>query len=91
MCIPATARSPGTALKFIDWILEPDNAAQNVAWNGYPQPVEGGRQEFAKLVKEEPSIDVNLEQLGDGGMEYRLDNPEDRRLWNQTWTEVKAS
>jgi len=91
MCIPATARSPGTALLFIDWMLEPENAAQNVAWNGYPQPVEGGKQEFARLVAEEPAIDVNLEDLGDGGMEYRLDNPEDRALWNQTWTEVKAS
>lgn len=91
MCIPATARSPGTALLFIDWMLVPENAAQNVAWNGYPQPVAGGREEFAKLVKDEPSIDVDLEALGDGGMEYRLDDPEDRALWNQTWTEVKAS
>jgi spermidine/putrescine transport system substrate-binding protein len=91
MCIPVTARSPGTALKFINWILEPDNAAANVAWNGYPQPCAGGREEFAKLVKEEPSIDVNLDQLGDGGMEYRLDNADDRALWTKTWTEVKAS
>jgi spermidine/putrescine transport system substrate-binding protein len=91
MCIPITSRSPGTALKFIDWLLEPDNAAANVAWNGYPQPVEGGREEFAKLVAEEPSIDVNLEQLGDGGLEYRLDSADDRALWTQVWTEVKAS
>jgi spermidine/putrescine transport system substrate-binding protein len=91
MCIPITARSPGTALKFMDWIIQPDNAAQNVMWNGYPQPVEGGKQAFASLVKDEPSIDVNLEELGDGGMEYRLDNPDDRALWNQVWTEVKAS
>jgi spermidine/putrescine transport system substrate-binding protein len=91
MCIPVTARSPGTALLFIDWILEPDNAAQNVNWNGYPQPCEGGREAFAALVKDEPSIDVDLNALGDGGMEYRLDNPDDRALWNQTWTEVKAS
>ena len=90
MCIPITARSPGTALKFIDWILEPDNAAANVAWNGYPQPYAGAREEFAKLVKEEPSIDVDLDELGDGGMEYRLDNADDRALWTQTWTEVKA-
>jgi len=90
MCIPVTARSPGTALKFIDWILEPDNAAANVAWNGYPQPCAGGREEFAKLVKEEPSIDVDLDQLGDGGMEYRLDNADDRALWTKVWTEVKA-
>jgi spermidine/putrescine transport system substrate-binding protein len=91
MCIPITARSPGTALMFMDWIIQPDNAAQNVMWNGYPQPVEGGKEAFASLVKDEPSIDVKLEELGDGGMEYRLDDPDDRELWNQTWTEVKAS
>ena len=61
--IPVTARSPGTAMLFMDWILDPENAAQNVAWNGYPQPCEGGKQEFAKLVKDEPSIDVDLEAL----------------------------
>ena len=91
MCIPSTSRSPGTALTFIDWLLEPENASRNVAWNGYPQPVEGGKQMFAELVKEEPSIDVDLEQLGAGGLEYRLDNADDRALWNQLWTEVKAS
>lgn len=91
MCIPVTARSPGTALLFIDWLLEPENAAQNVQWNGYPQPCAGGREAFAELVKEEPSIDVDLEQLGDGGLEYRLSDPDDRALWNQTWTEVKAT
>jgi spermidine/putrescine transport system substrate-binding protein len=90
MCIPATARAPGTALKFIDWILRPDNAATNVMWNGYPQPVDGGREAFAELVKEEPAIDVNLEELGDGGLEYRLDSAEDRELWTRVWTEVKA-
>ena len=76
MCIPINARSPGTAMLFIDWILEPENAAQNVAWNGYPQPCEGGKQEFAKLVKDEPSIDVDLEALAGGGLEYRLDDPD---------------
>jgi len=91
MCIPVTARSPGTALMFIDWILEPEHAARNVNWNGYPQPVDGGQQAFAEIVKEEPSIDVDLEQLGEGGLEYRLDSADDRALWTQVWTEVKAS
>ena len=58
--------------------------------SGYPQPCAGGREEFAKLVKEEPSIDVDLEALGEGGLEYRLQNQEDRRLWTEVWTEVKA-
>ncbi len=90
MCIPSTARSPGTALLFIDWILEPDNAARNVMWNGYPQPVEGGRQAFADLVKDEPSIDVDLTALSNSALEYRLDDPETRQLWTQVYTEVKV-
>ena len=91
MSIPITARSPGTAMLFMDWILEPENAAQNVAWNGYPQPCEGGKQEFAKLVKDEPSIDVDLEALAAGAMEYRLDDPAARQAWTSLFTEVKAA
>jgi spermidine/putrescine transport system substrate-binding protein len=90
MCIPVNARSPGTAMLFIDWLLEPEHSAQNVAWNGYPMPCEGGKQEFAKLVKDEPSIDVDLEALGSGGMEYKLADAATRRLWATTFTEVKA-
>jgi spermidine/putrescine transport system substrate-binding protein len=90
MAIPINARSPGTAMLFMDWILTPENAFRNVNWNGYPQPCEGGKQAFAKLVKEEPSIDVNLDELDNQAMEYRLDDPEARQLWTQTFTEVKA-
>jgi spermidine/putrescine transport system substrate-binding protein len=87
MCIPTTARSPGTALKFIEWLMIPENAARNVRWNGYPQPMAGGREAFAELVADEPSIDVDIDALGDSSMEYRLDSADDRALWNQ----VKAS
>jgi spermidine/putrescine transport system substrate-binding protein len=90
MSIPITAKSPGTALLFIDWVLKPENAFRNVNWNGYPQPCDGGREAFAALVKEEPSIDVNLDEL-QNGEEYRLDNPEARQLWTETFTEVKAA
>jgi spermidine/putrescine transport system substrate-binding protein len=91
MCIPVTSKSPGTALLFMDWIITPENAAQNVNWNGYPQPVEGGKQAFAKLAREEPSIDVDLEALEDVRLEYRLDSPEARQLWTEIFTEVKAA
>ncbi len=91
MCIPATARSPGTAMLFMDWIIEPEHAFRNVMWNGYPQPVEGGKQAFAELVKEEPSIDVDLSALENSALEYRLDSPEARQLWTQVFTEVKAA
>lgn len=91
MCVPVTARSPGTALRFIEWIISPEHAAQNVRWNGYPQPCAGGREAFAALVAEEPAIDVDLDALGAGGLEYRLPDEAARQQWNQVWTEVKAS
>ncbi len=89
MAIPVNARSPGSALLFIDWVIDPENAASNVAWNGYPQPVEGGKQEFSRLVRDEPSIDITTKTL-DRGEEYRFATPEGRQLWNQIFTEVKA-
>ncbi len=70
-------------------MLEPEHAAHNVAWNGYPQPVTGGTDEFSRLVKEEPSIDVTIEQLEEGE-EYVFATPQGRRLWAETWTEIKA-
>ena len=91
MSIPVNARSPGTAMLFMDWIITPENAARNVRWNGYPQPCDGGREQFAELVKEEPAIDVDLDSLEDSGLEYRLDDPDARRLWTDVFTEVKAS
>ena len=90
MCIPINARTPGTAMLFIDWILEPEHAARTCDWNGYPQPVDGGQEAFAELVKDEPSIDVNLESLEDSALEYGLEDPEARQLWTETFTEVKA-
>jgi spermidine/putrescine transport system substrate-binding protein len=89
MCIPVNARSPGTAMLFMDWILNPDNAYKNVMWNGYPMPCEGGRQAFEKLVKSEPSIDVNLDDL-QNGLEYNLGTTENRQQWSKVFTEVKA-
>ena len=76
----------------MDWILEPGATPPGTcSWNGYPQPVEGGKQAFAELVKEEPSIDVNLERSSQDGAEYRLDDPTARQLWTKTFTEVKAA
>ncbi len=67
-----------------------ERGSATCSWNGYPQPVEGGKQAFAELVKEEPSIDVDLEALADSALEYRLDDPEARQLWTEIFTEVKA-
>jgi hypothetical protein len=71
-------------------VLQADNAARNVSWNGYPQPVAGAKETFQELVKTEPSIDVKLEDLDDKALEYGFETQEGRQLWNETFTEVKA-
>jgi spermidine/putrescine transport system substrate-binding protein len=89
--IPVNAKHPGTALLFIDFMLEPENAAANTEWIGYPMPYKTGAQEaFAGLVKDDPSIEVTVDDLQNGDEFENLEG-EGRRLWDRTWTEVKAA
>jgi spermidine/putrescine transport system substrate-binding protein len=89
--IPANAQHPGTALLFIEFMLDPENSARNVEYVGYPMPYEGGaREAFAGLVKEDPSIEVTIDDL-EGGDEFENLKGEGRRAWDRVWSEVKAS
>ena len=91
LAIPVNAKHPGTALLFIEHLLEPENAAKNVAWIGYPMPYEGGATEsFEGLVKDDPSINVTVDDL-ENGEQFENLGRENRRAWDRTWTEVKAS
>jgi spermidine/putrescine transport system substrate-binding protein len=89
--IPVNAKHPGTALLFIEYLLEPDVAAQNVGWMGYPMPYEGAATEsFAGLVKDDPEINVTVEDL-ENGEQFENLGREDRQAWDEVWTEVKAA
>jgi spermidine/putrescine transport system substrate-binding protein len=87
--IPANAEHPGTALTFINFILEPENASKNIEYMGYPMPYSGPDDTFAGLVKDDPAIDVTVEDL-ENGTQFGNLGVEGRRLWDQTWTEIKA-
>jgi spermidine/putrescine transport system substrate-binding protein len=90
-CIPANARHPGTALLFIEFILQSDHAARNVEYTGYPMPYEGGAKEaFAGLVKDDPAIEVTVDDLAHG-QQYANLKGKGRLAWDKTWSEVKAS
>ncbi|MGH2589963.1 MAG: polyamine ABC transporter substrate-binding protein, partial [Actinomycetota bacterium] len=88
--IPVNAEHPGTALLFIDFMLDPKNAAKNVSWNGYPMPNRGQDQTFADLAKGDPNIVVTTDDLEGGDQFANLEQTE-RELWTNTWLEVKAS
>jgi spermidine/putrescine transport system substrate-binding protein len=87
--IPANAEHPGTALTFINFILDAENAAKNINYMGYPMPYTGPDEAFAALVKDDPSINVTVEDL-QTGQQFGDLGVQGRRLWDQTWTEIKA-
>jgi spermidine/putrescine transport system substrate-binding protein len=88
--IPVNAEHPGTAVKFIDFMLEPENAAQNVRYVGYPMPNRGAEEAFDEIVKDNPTLEVTTDDLENGDEFANLDE-QGRLLWDRTWTEVKAS
>ena len=89
--IPVNAEHPGTAMLFIEYMLEEEHQAQNVEWVGYPMPYQGGAtQAFAGLVKDDPSINVTVQDLENGQQFENLEG-EGRRAWDRAWTEVKVS
>jgi spermidine/putrescine transport system substrate-binding protein len=90
MAIPANAEHPGTALLFIDFMLDPENAAQNVAYFGYPMPNNGAVDAFQKLAQDDPAITVTTEDLERGDQFAPLAGDR-RRAWDRVWTEVKAA
>ena len=87
--IPANAEHPGTALTFINFILDPENASKNIEYMGYPMPYEGPDATFAELVKDDPAIDVTVDDL-ENGQQYANLGARGRRAWDEAWTEIKA-
>lgn len=86
--IPVNAEHPGTALMFIDFLLE--NSAQNSGWTGYPMPTNSATKPYAELTKDEPELQVSVDDLEKGQQFANLEGS-DREAWDRTWTEVKAA
>ncbi len=86
--IPVNAQHPGTALLFIDFILE--NSTQNSGWTGYSMPTKSSAKPYAELTKGEPQLQISVADLEAGDQFANLEGA-DREAWDRTWTEVKAS
>jgi len=90
IAIPANAEHPGTALLFLDFMMDPENAAQNIAYFGYPMAIKGSEDAFAKIAKDDPAVQITLDDITNG-QQYAYLTGEDKALWEGTWTEVKAA
>lgn len=61
--IPINAPHPGTAALFINYMLRPENVRRNIEYIGYPMPVHGTEEVYARLVEQYPQCQVTLEDL----------------------------
>ena len=85
---------PVLAHRFIDYLLDPDVAAENYAWVGYQQPVAGltGRRARRLPVAGEPAMAsafVAEDQLVRGIRQLELSVPADA-LWQQAWLRFRS-
>ena len=86
---PRAAKHPGTALKFIDWMLDPDNARANVNYFGYPQVTTSGIDEYQKLVAK-LSVPQPVAGQAIHGLREIVPTGAKLQLWTAEWTKVKA-
>jgi spermidine/putrescine transport system substrate-binding protein len=89
MVIPKNAQHPGTALKFIDWMLHPENAKTNVNYFGYPQVTTTGIDAYKTLVAQYPYLNLSLDTAIHGLREIAPDGAK-LQLWDSEWAKVKA-
>ena len=53
-------------------------------------PTESSAKPYAELTKNEPELQVTIEDL-DKGQQFANLEGDDREAWDRTWTEVKAA
>ena len=88
MVIPKNAQHPGTALKFIDWMLDPANATSNVAYFGYPQVSTAGIAAYQNTIaKQYPFLNMTLDAAINGLREI-VPTGDKRYLWIQEWRKI---
>lgn len=91
MVIPKTSKHKAEAEKFINFMLDPENAYQNSEYVGYASPIP---TVFERLMQENPEIaemdSYNPSKELLDKCEVFIDLGEARALFNQVWTEIKV-
>ncbi|MEY9894927.1 spermidine/putrescine transport system substrate-binding protein [Catenulispora sp. MAP5-51] len=87
--IPANAEHPGTAMLFIDYMLRPENVTKNIEYIGYPMPVNGTEDAYAKLVAQFPQCVIKPEDLVTNRM-FQNGTAAQGHARDAVWTDVKA-
>ncbi|MFT3863298.1 MAG: spermidine/putrescine ABC transporter substrate-binding protein [Solirubrobacterales bacterium] len=88
LSVGAKAKSPGTALTFMEFILQPENSAANVAYTGYPNGTTAGNAAYKEATDEFPFLYLKTDPKQ---FKWR-ESPTGSRLtlWNEQWSRVTA-
>jgi spermidine/putrescine transport system substrate-binding protein len=93
MLIPVGAPNPGAAYAFMDYVYDPENAAQIAAYVNYTTPVSGVREVFERQGEKELAENELIfpsEEFTEGCITQPSLDPEDEAEIEQAWGELVA-
>ena len=89
LAIPADAKHPENAYAFINYLLEPQVAANNTNYIQYANPVTTATPLVDEAIRTDPTIyppdDVKAKLFT-----YAINSPETDKLYTRLWTEIKT-
>lgn len=89
LCIPASSKNKQAAELFINFVLQPEVAAQITNFTWYGSPVEAANEFIDPEILEEPAIYPSAETFE--RLEWIQDVGDATPIYERIWTEVKAA
>lgn len=88
LCIPTDAENKDYAEKFINFMLEPENAVQNIDYIGYSTPNKEALEMLSQEVKSNPVAYPDKTLLDK--CESFIDLGDNIKLYDERWIEIKS-
>ena len=89
MCIPKIAENKDYAQMFINFMLDPDNALQNVEYIEYSTPNQAAFDMLDDETKNNPTAYPDQEVLDKSDVFLNLP-PKVLKIYEDAWTEIKS-
>ncbi len=89
MAVPKGAPNLENAKTFINWMLEPENAAIASNYTGYSNAIKGSGEFLKDELKSDPAVNTP-EEYGERLRPYQACSEESRELRERVWTKLKS-
>jgi spermidine/putrescine transport system substrate-binding protein len=88
MVVVEDAPNPDNAMTFINWMMDPENAAAASNYTGYMNAIEGSGQYLDESLKNDPAVNMPSE-YADRLRPSKECSPQARELRDKVWTRLK--